>query len=448
MIDNPETLEEKMQNAEELVHQFFPDMPVEWMNARVTFGLCLTKKDENGNIKPWLIRLSRPLTNANPWSTVKDTVLHEIAHALTPGHHHDKVWKAKCVELGATPERCYRTIEDPDKCAGQKVIPVPVNPNPRKRKYNTTTPKVYRYLDVCDKCGKLMRYRSRLCSTENTHVKCGGKIRTIPNPLYTTGDYDADVIYSQLKEKIIPILASCKEQLGIAKPQNNDHYMYLVCKLIPSYDERREMYKRLEGLYEHVEVTEIGRDNQPVEDSLIVKQYHNELHIVYVAVDHMRKCINDTINSDSVPEGSRYSINDLSNIVTLEVLSETERNWSNLIERVKACPSDRFRVWLQNVLNSVIELADFIVTEKSSIRIRNACMCAYSSINEAVYYLNGKLDTRVYVENSVAVYESLKKPDDLEDKMLIIVKLMMISNANQLISSQLKEIVDEIRALM
>ena len=30
MIDNPETLEEKMQNIQELVHQYLPDMPVEW----------------------------------------------------------------------------------------------------------------------------------------------------------------------------------------------------------------------------------------------------------------------------------------------------------------------------------------------------------------------------------------------------------------------------------
>lgn len=35
-----------------------------------------------------------------------DTLLHEIAHALTPGHEHDEVWKAKCIELGAVPQEC------------------------------------------------------------------------------------------------------------------------------------------------------------------------------------------------------------------------------------------------------------------------------------------------------------------------------------------------------
>lgn len=35
-----------------------------------------------------------------------DTLLHEIAHALTPGHSHDRVWKDKCVELGCIPKQC------------------------------------------------------------------------------------------------------------------------------------------------------------------------------------------------------------------------------------------------------------------------------------------------------------------------------------------------------
>ena len=31
---------------------------------------------------------------------IKNTILHEIAHALTYGHNHDKVWKEKCIEIG------------------------------------------------------------------------------------------------------------------------------------------------------------------------------------------------------------------------------------------------------------------------------------------------------------------------------------------------------------
>jgi len=37
-------------------------------------------------------------------ASVKDTILHEIAHALTPGAGHGRVWKAMCRKIGAIPK--------------------------------------------------------------------------------------------------------------------------------------------------------------------------------------------------------------------------------------------------------------------------------------------------------------------------------------------------------
>jgi predicted SprT family Zn-dependent metalloprotease len=58
--------------------------------------------------RPGRIELSAHFVARNPEAEVRDTLLHEIAHALVgPGHGHDEVWKAKCVAVGARPERCY-----------------------------------------------------------------------------------------------------------------------------------------------------------------------------------------------------------------------------------------------------------------------------------------------------------------------------------------------------
>lgn len=58
--------------------------------------------------RPGRIELSRHFVERNPEAEVRDTLLHEIAHAqVGPGHGHDAVWRAKCAELGARPERCY-----------------------------------------------------------------------------------------------------------------------------------------------------------------------------------------------------------------------------------------------------------------------------------------------------------------------------------------------------
>ena len=34
------------------------------------------------------------------YKKVKQTLLHEIAHILTPGHKHDLIWKKQCIRLG------------------------------------------------------------------------------------------------------------------------------------------------------------------------------------------------------------------------------------------------------------------------------------------------------------------------------------------------------------
>lgn len=93
------------------------------------FGCCSHGKK--------MITLSRKLVAQNPWHEVKQTVLHEIAHALVgPGHGHDAVWKAKARSIGASDSRCYDAVGN-----GRSVEKVP-----------------YRYVVKC--CGRTFgRYR-------------------------------------------------------------------------------------------------------------------------------------------------------------------------------------------------------------------------------------------------------------------------------------------------
>jgi hypothetical protein len=52
------------------------------------------------------VELSSILTpNCTDESTI-ETIYHEVAHALCPGHNHDKLWKKVCIGLGGNGERC------------------------------------------------------------------------------------------------------------------------------------------------------------------------------------------------------------------------------------------------------------------------------------------------------------------------------------------------------
>ena len=67
--------------------------------AKNRFGICRYGRREIG--------LSRPLTALNGYDEVRDTILHEIAHALTPGAGHGPRWKQMAARIGAKPDRCY-----------------------------------------------------------------------------------------------------------------------------------------------------------------------------------------------------------------------------------------------------------------------------------------------------------------------------------------------------
>jgi predicted SprT family Zn-dependent metalloprotease len=76
-----------------------PDWHFKFDHARRRFGSC--------RIRSRTITLSRPLTLLNPIDEVRDTILHEIAHALTPGDGHGSKWKTACRAIGAVPKRCF-----------------------------------------------------------------------------------------------------------------------------------------------------------------------------------------------------------------------------------------------------------------------------------------------------------------------------------------------------
>lgn len=120
-------------------------------NAKRRFGCCNYTKKE--------ISLSKPLIETNDYVQVLDTILHEIAHALTPGDGHGSKWKMMCVKIGAKPERCYSS-KDTNVIAGK-------------------------YKAICGGCGKeftrfkrVPRGRKTACLCQN-HIKDWSKKKVL-----------------------------------------------------------------------------------------------------------------------------------------------------------------------------------------------------------------------------------------------------------------------------
>lgn len=121
-------------------------------NARRRFGVCKYRSREIG--------LSKHLVELNDEHQVRDTILHEIAHALVGCNHgHDWVWKAKALEIGCNGNRCYKSDE----------VLAPES----------------KYIAICNKCKKIHRKHKMTKSLlEGIRNQSCGKCDSRYNPVY------------------------------------------------------------------------------------------------------------------------------------------------------------------------------------------------------------------------------------------------------------------------
>lgn len=108
-------------------------------NAKRRFGRC--------SYRSKTISLSWNLTQLNTIKEVKDTILHEIAHALCPKQGHNHVWRRKAIEIGCNGERCYNS---------DKVVTVQGN-----------------YVAICVGCGK-QHNKFRKPTRQSSCGRCSG----------------------------------------------------------------------------------------------------------------------------------------------------------------------------------------------------------------------------------------------------------------------------------
>jgi predicted SprT family Zn-dependent metalloprotease len=95
-------LEKASQLAHELMrrHGLMPAWAFAFDRSKARFGKCNYRKKQ--------ITLSKYLAELNGIDEVRDTILHEIAHALAPrGAGHGPAWQALARSIGCNGKRCF-----------------------------------------------------------------------------------------------------------------------------------------------------------------------------------------------------------------------------------------------------------------------------------------------------------------------------------------------------
>jgi SprT protein len=96
------TLNQARELAEGLMrlHRLLPKWSFTFDRSKVRFGKC--------DYRMKRISLSKYLVELNKEDDVRDTILHEIAHALAPrGAGHGPAWKSLALSIGCNGRRCF-----------------------------------------------------------------------------------------------------------------------------------------------------------------------------------------------------------------------------------------------------------------------------------------------------------------------------------------------------
>lgn len=107
-------LQEAEKLAKELIKEYCPEYIFKWGRGKNRFGTCYYNQK-------W-ISLSKILTELNDEARVKNTILHEIAHALTPTCGHNWKWVKQAKAIGCDGKRLYsknEVITPKDKFTGK-----------------------------------------------------------------------------------------------------------------------------------------------------------------------------------------------------------------------------------------------------------------------------------------------------------------------------------------
>ena len=78
-------------------------------------------------------------------------------------------------------------------------------------------PDIYRYLSICDKCGKIVGDFMRRPTNTYSHSICGGTTTLVPNPLFEGKQYaDLGLLADNLEKNLAFLFSRCSAVLGVA----------------------------------------------------------------------------------------------------------------------------------------------------------------------------------------------------------------------------------------
>lgn len=261
---------------------------------------------------------------------------------------------------------------------------------------------------------------------------------------------------NEFKNLLVELLSKCETIYGIGQtgdinapliPGKSDIDLFVLCKEVPSKEEREAMYQKLLGKYESLEMQVCSGGIWGYGDIFICDGI--DVMPMYFTIDEMRGYIEEVLAGKHLEkEGRFYPIGRLASIETINVLFDREETWGHIVELVKNHPQDLFDMWYGSEIWRVIDEEDL-----SRAVLRHEVLFYHQVVEE---FLDHFLQA-LYAKNNCyfpsrkrtqkAIEGFAKKPDNCYERLRRVVKLGADEETIEESVQELRKLGNELKSL-
>lgn len=259
---------------------------------------------------------------------------------------------------------------------------------------------------------------------------------------------------NEFKNELVEMLIESELIYGIGQtgdlnapliPGKSDIDLFVLCKEVPSQEERLKMYAKLTNQYDSLSMQVCAGGIWGYGDIFLCDGI--DVMPMYFTIDEMREYVEEVLAGKHLEkEGRFYPIGRLASIETIHVLYDKEQSWDKIISLVKTYPEELFKMWYQSEICRVVDEEDL-----SRATLRHEVLFYHQVVEEfldhflqALYAKNKRyFPSRKRTEKAITEFK--KKPDQCYERLLKVVELGAKETTIEESVEELRKLCEELR---
>ncbi|MDF2820623.1 MAG: hypothetical protein K0R15_1064 [Clostridiales bacterium] len=257
----------------------------------------------------------------------------------------------------------------------------------------------------------------------------------------------------ETKDKLVSELSQNNKIKGIGQtgdinadliPGNSDIDMFVLCTTIPTEAERKSVYSNYSNEYSECLMNVCNGGIWGYGDILIIDGI--DVMFMYFTTEEMEYYLDDVLNGKHLDrEGGFYPTGRLSSVESINILYESNTEWTSLIEKVKKYPIDLFERLFDFHISNVLNDEDLgrVMLRKEVMFYHSVLENSLDHLLQALFAINFMyFPSRKRSEEYIKEFKN--KPDDFYDRLLKIIENSISNNTIVISVEELKKITSEI----